>query len=93
MMLKKNEFSNDIVSSKNVLLVPKLNSDQVVNFIKNIMFKNYLEEESTFKVIIESVKDVQLKEQKDWLFKVWNMRNNQSFNNINDKLNINDKTK
>ena len=93
MMLKKNEFSNDIVSSKNVLLAPKLNSDQVVNFIKNIMFKNYLEEESTFKVIIESVKDVQLKEQKDWLFKVWNMRNNQSFNNINDKLNINDKTK
>ena len=65
MMLKKNEFSNDIVSSKNVLLAPKLNSDQVVNFIKNIMFKNYLEEESTFKVIIESVKDVQLKEQKD----------------------------
>ena len=93
MMLKKNEFSNDIVSSKNVLLAPKLNSDQVVNFIKYIMFKNYLEEESTFKVIIESVKDVQLKEQKDWLFKVWNMRNNQSFNNINDKLNINDKTK
>ena len=57
------------------------------------MSKNDLEYESSSKVIIESVKDIQLMKHEDRLLKVLNVRNSQSFNNINDKLNIDDKTK
>ena len=38
----------------------------------------------------ESVKNMQLKEQKDRLFKVIKTRNNQSFNNVNNKLSTDD---
>ena len=54
---------------------------------------NDIEEESTLKRIIESIKKNQLKEQKDNLFKISNMRSNQPFNNLNDNLNIDDTTK
>ena len=60
--IEEQEFSNDIAFSKIVLLTPTFNSDQVINFIKNIIFENGLEEKSTLKGIIESVKDIQLKE-------------------------------
>ena len=91
--VEKKEFSNDIAFLKKLLLVPMFNSDLAVNFIKNIISKNDLEEESTLKKIIGFVKDIQLKKQKERLFKILNMRNNQLFNNINDKLNIDGKTK
>ena len=74
------------------LLAPMCNNDLAVNYIKNIISKNALEEESTLKRIIKSVKDFPLKEQKEKWFKVLNLRNNQLFNNVNDKLDINDKT-
>ena len=48
-----------------MLMKKTFNSGQAVNFAKNIISKNELEEESTLKKIIESVKDVKLKEQKD----------------------------
>ena len=51
-------------------------SDLAVNFIKNIISNNIIEEESSLKIIIESVKKNQLKDQKDNLFKILNMRNN-----------------
>ena len=70
-----------------------LASDQAVYFVKNILSKNGLEDEFTLKVIIESVKNLQLLEHKERLFKLSNMRNKQSFNNINDKLNIDEKIK
>ena len=60
--IEEQEFSNDIAFSKIVLLTPTFNSDQVINFVKNIIFENGLEEKSTLKGIIESVKDIQLKE-------------------------------
>ena len=91
-MLKNKEFSNDVTFLKNILLAPTFISDQAVKFIKNIISNNGLEEDSTLKGIIKSVKYIQLKKQKDGLFKVY-MRNNQLFNNINNKLNIDDKTK
>ena len=55
--------------------------------------KNDLEDDFSLKLIIQSATDTQLIEHKDRLFKVLNMRNNQLFNNINDKLNTDDKTK
>ena len=39
------------------------------------------------------MKDIQLIDQKDGVFKVLNMRNNQSFNNVSDKLNIDDESR
>ena len=72
---------------------PTFNSDLDFDFLKNIISKNHLEEYYTLKRIIEYVKDFQLKEQKDRLFKILNMRKNQLFHNVNDKLNIDNKTK
>ena len=71
MLMKK--FSNDIIFSKNVLLAPTFNSGQAVNFAKNIISKNELEEESTLKKKFEYVKDVKLKEQKDRLISTVNV--------------------
>ena len=47
--IEEQEFSNDIAFSKIVLLTPTFNSDQVINFIKNIIFENGLEENYTLK--------------------------------------------
>ena len=63
--VKEQKINNDIVFLKNVLLVLTLNSYQAVNFMKNILSKNDLEDEYTLKIIIESEKDIQLMEQKD----------------------------
>ena len=38
------EFSNHIIFSKTVLLTPPLNNNQNVNFVKNILSKNDLED-------------------------------------------------
>ena len=56
---------NTLLMNNNVDEKKTFNSGQAVNFAKNIISKNELEEESTLKKIIESVKDVKLKEQKD----------------------------
>ena len=65
----KNFFRNDIFFPRNVLLVSTFESDLSVNFIKNMLSNNNIEKESTLKRIIEYVKKVQLKEQKDSLVK------------------------
>ena len=38
------DYTNDIAFSKHILLVPTLKYDEAVNFIKNILSKNNLEE-------------------------------------------------
>ena len=43
-MLKKNNFSNAIAFSKTLLLEPTFESDLAVNFIKNVIFNNNIEE-------------------------------------------------
>ena len=53
--IEEKEFSNDITFSKNILLPPTFESGIAVNFIKNIISNNDIEEESTLKRIIESV--------------------------------------
>ena len=62
-------FRNDILFPRNVLLVSTFESNLSVNFIKNMLSNNNIEKESTLKRIIEYVKKVQLKEQKDSLVK------------------------
>ena len=52
------------------------------------MFKNNFEDDSSMKVIIESVKDIQLIKHEDRLFKLSNKINNQSFIDVNEKLYI-----
>ena len=90
-MLKKNNLVMTLLFSEFFLLAPTFKSDLAVNFIKNIIFNNDIEEKSTLKRIIESVKYFNL-EQKDSVVKILNMTNNQSFNNVNDGLDIDDKT-
>ena len=85
------EFRNDIAFPQNVILIPTLNSDQTINFVKTILSKNDLEDDSSLKVINKFVKDIQLMKLKDRLFKILNILNNQLFNNVNNKLNIDDK--
>ena len=74
-------------------MVATFERDLVVNFIKNVISNNIIEDETTLKRIIESIKKIQLKEQKDSLFKILNMRKNQSFNNVNHNSGIDDLTK
>ena len=64
-----------------------------LNFIKNITLNNDIKEDTTFEMIIDSVKKFQIKERDNCLFNILNMRNNISFNKDNDNLDIDDNTK
>ena len=55
-IVEEKESSNVIHFSRYVLLVSTMESDVSVNFIKNILSNNNMEEGSTFKIIIWSVK-------------------------------------
>ena len=82
-MLKKNNLVMTLLFSELFLLAPTFESDLAVNFIKNIIFNNDIEEEFSLKRIIESIKYFYLEQ---------NMTNNQSFNNVNNSLDIDAKT-
>ena len=58
--VEEQELNDDSASLKHVISTLTLYSNQAVNFIKNILFKNNLEYESSLKVIIEAVKNIQL---------------------------------
>ena len=51
-IVEEREFSHDIPFSRNTLMVPTVGSGLDVNFIKNIISNNNIEDESTFKRII-----------------------------------------
>ena len=55
---------------------------------QNIILHNDIEEDSTIERIIEYVKNIQLKETEEKLFKLLNMRNSIKFNDDKDKLKI-----
>ena len=55
--VEEREFSNDIPFSRNMLIIPTLENDLAINFIKNIISKNNNEDESTLKRIIESIEN------------------------------------
>ena len=92
-IVEEKEFSNDIPFSRNILIEPTLKTDLAVNYIKNIISNNSIEDGSTLKRIIESVKIFQIKEQKNSLVKILNMRNNESFIDISNNFDIDDSTK
>ena len=54
--VEEKEFCNKIYFSTIFLLLPNIDSDLAVNFIKNIISNNSIKEDSTLKRIIESVK-------------------------------------
>ena len=54
--VEEKEFCNKIYFSTIFLLLPNIDSDLAVNFIKNIISNNNIKEDSTLKRIIESVK-------------------------------------
>ena len=63
-------------------------SSITINFIKNIIIYNNIEEDSTIERIIEYDKMIQLNEMDDKLFKLLHMRNNIKYNDEKDKLKI-----
>ena len=56
--IEEHEFSYYITFSTHVLLIPTLSSDQAINFVKNTLSEHYLEDYSSLKVIIDSVKNI-----------------------------------
>ena len=62
--VEERDFSINISSSTNVLLLSNIDSNLAVNFIKNIIFNNNIKGDSTSKRIIESVIFFQMKEKK-----------------------------
>ena len=86
--IEENDFSNDI-SFSTIESLPKTNNSSItINFIKNIILNNDIEEDSTIERIIEYVKKIQLKETENKLFKLLDMRNSIKFNDDKDKLKI-----
>ena len=55
-IVEEEEFSNDILFSQNVLLTSKINNNIPLNFVKNLIFNNDIEEDTTVEMIIDSVK-------------------------------------
>ena len=55
-IVEEEEFSNDILFSQNVLLTSKINNNIPLNFVKNLIFNNDIEEDTTLEIIIDSVK-------------------------------------
>ena len=92
-IVEEEEFSSDILFSQNLLLTSKIENNIILNFIKNLIFNNDIEEDTNLEMIIDSAKWFQIKEKDDCLFNILNMRNNISFNKNNNKLNIDNNTK
>ena len=86
--IEENDFSNDILLTTNEGLPKTTDSSITINFIKNIISYNDIEEDSTIERIIEYVKKIQLKETENKLFKLLDMRNSIKFNDDKDKLKI-----
>ena len=61
-IVEEEEFSNDILFSQNVLLTSKINNNIPLNFVKNLIFNNDIEEDTTLERIIYSVKKFQIME-------------------------------
>ena len=86
--IEENDFSNDTLFSTNESLPIATDYSTIINFIKNIISHNNIDEDSTIERIIEYVKKIQMKEMEEKLFKLLDMRNNIKFNDDNDKLKI-----
>ena len=76
-----------------MLLTSKIDNDITLNFIKNLIFNNDIEEDTTLERLIDSAKKFQMKKRDDCLLNILNMRNIILFSSDNDKLHINNITK
>ena len=54
--VEEKRFSNDILFSQNLLLTLKIDNNITLNFIKNLISNNNIEEDTTLERIIDSVK-------------------------------------
>ena len=54
--VEEKQFSNDILFSQNLLLTLKIDNNITLNFIKNLISNNNIEEDTTLERIIDSVK-------------------------------------
>ena len=79
-IVEEEDLSNDRSFSQNVLPTSKIDNNLTINFIKNLILNNDIEEDKTLEMITDSVKKFQIKEKDDCLFTILNMRNNISFN-------------
>ena len=79
-IVEEEDLSNDRSFSQNVLPTSKIDNNLTINFIKNLILNNDIEEDKTLEMIIDSVKKFKIKEKDDCLFNILNMRNNISFN-------------
>ena len=52
------EFCNDIPFSRNTSMAATLEGDLAINYVKNIIPNNNIEDKSTLRRIIESVKKI-----------------------------------
>ena len=86
--IEENDFSNDILFSANEGLPTMTDSSITINFIKNIISHNDIEEDSIIEKNVEHAKKIQMKEMEETLFKLLDMRNSIKFNDDNDKLKI-----
>ena len=84
--IEENDFSNDILFSANEGLPTMTDSSITINFIKNIISHNDIEEDSIIEKIIEYAKNIQMKEMEEILFKLLDMRNSIKFNDNKDNL-------
>ena len=55
-IVEEEEFSNDRSFSQNVLPTSKIDNNLTLNFIKNLILNNDIEEDTTLEIIIDSVK-------------------------------------
>ena len=69
-IIEGEEFSNDRSFSQNVWPTSKIDNSITLNFVKNLILNNDIEEDTTLGMIIDSVKKFQIKEKDDCLFNI-----------------------
>ena len=88
--IEENDFINNISFTANESLPKTTDISITINFIKNILLHNDIEEDSTIERIIEYVKRIQLNQMEEKIFKLLDMRDSIKFNDDKDKLKIDD---
>ena len=69
-IVEEEEFSNDRTFSQNALPTSTIDNNLTLNFTKNITLNNDIKENTTIKMIIDSVKKFQIKEKDNFLFNI-----------------------
>ena len=70
-----------------------MNNDHSLNIVRGVLSRKYFEDDSSLKVLIDAVKERQIMEHLDRLVNLLKYSNDNSYNAIFEKLNIDDNTK